>query len=133
MQDAHHIRVLLADDSPEIVSVLRALIRISSDLECVGNVSCADALPEAVKLDGPDVVLVDLTMPGRAPLEVIQEIARTHPKTRSVVFSGYDDEDTVQSALNAGASGFVSKNADIQNVMDAIREVAAGMVCVRRG
>jgi len=63
-------------------------------------------------------------MPGREPLDAVREIARSHPEVRSVVYSGYDDQATIDCALEAGARGFVSKHAEIEVFIDAVRKVA---------
>ena len=122
------IRVLCVDDSPDVIRMLQITIGREADLECTGALSSADHLIEKATADQPDVVLLDLTMPGRDPLEAVAEMARSMPDIRVLVFSGFDDQAHVDAVFQAGAWGLVSKNAEISAILAAIRQVAAGGV-----
>lgn len=125
---AKPITVLFVDDSPDIVDLLASAIRREQDLQCVGCLANASHLSQQVAQLNPDVVLVDLTMPGVDPLEAVRQIRLNHPQTRTIVYSGYDDLQTVTKAMEAGASGFVSKHQGLDNVFAAIRKVGNGEV-----
>lgn len=121
--------VLVVDDSDDIASLYRNLIDQEPDLECVGTLPDADKLVEAVQERRPNLVLLDLSMPGRSPLEVVRELAERCPETRVVFLSGYDDPDTVQAVLDAGAWGLASKHGSPPEVLSVLRRVQRGEVC----
>jgi DNA-binding NarL/FixJ family response regulator len=117
------------DDNPEILGMFRACLQ-RQGMTVVGVLQSAEGLLAAVQDQKPDVLVVDLTMPGRDPLDAVREVARTYPGVRTIVCSGYDDHATVASALAAGAVGFVSKNADIDEIVATVQRVASGQDCV---
>lgn len=125
MSDAP-VTLLLVDDSRDLTEVFALMARMEGWVRLVGVLHSADGLVAAVAEHAPDVVLLDLTMPGREPLEALGEVAREHPGTRVVVYSGYDDEQTVASAVAAGAWGFASKHLDVPGVLAVVRRVADG-------
>lgn len=118
------IKVIWTDDSADILTLFATVVRKSKDMELVGALSSADELvAECLRLN-PDVVVLDLTMPGRAPLEVAKELAEKAPDIRVLLFSGYDDPQTVQDARDSGAWGLVSKHGDTNAILTAIRRAA---------
>jgi DNA-binding NarL/FixJ family response regulator len=131
------VRVLCVDDSRDISSVLGRCISREPDMESAGSLDCADEMLATVAASRPDVVLVDMNMPGKDPLEAIREladarlldrepVAGAEPSrpVRVIVFCGRDDDEIVQSAAKAGASGFLSKDAGLPVILEAIRAVA---------
>jgi two-component system, NarL family, response regulator DesR len=120
------ISVLVVDDSDDLASMLILLIGDEPDMTCIGRLPSADALLDTVAQKKPDVVLLDLTMPGRDPLDAMAESSARSPESRVIVLSGYDDPARVDQALDRGAWGFVSKNGDLQAILTAIRTVASG-------
>lgn len=122
------IRVLCVDDSRDITTVLRQCLDREPDMECVGTLHSADDLVSQVSERRPDVVLLDMTMPGRNPLAVLRELggvaAGNHRGVRVIVFSGRDDQEVVERAAEAGARGFLSKDAEVPQILGAIREAA---------
>ncbi len=122
------ISVLCVDDSADIRDLYRQLIDAEPDLRCVGTLEGAEGLVEEVVRTEPDVVLLDLTMPGPDPLSAVEELSRRRPETRVLLFSGYDDAETADAALDAGAWGLVSKHGDSDRVLAAIRAVAGGEI-----
>jgi len=125
-------RVLCLDDNVIIAMELEAILREAKDIQCVGVLGNADNLIEEVRKNQPDVVLLDLTMPGRNPLDALKEISSSTPEVRVIVFSGYDDIATRDEAEEAGAWGFLSKSGDLQDILKLIRE-AAGKTKDREG
>lgn len=121
------IKVLIVDDSVDLVAAFSLLIRRESDLQVVGALHSADDVLPVVAQLCPDVVVMDLTMPGKDPLEAIRELSRAAPDCVVLACSGYDDPDTVSAALKAGARRCVSKHDDVDRLIGAIRGV------VRRG
>jgi DNA-binding NarL/FixJ family response regulator len=120
------IKVLCVDDSPDIASLLHAFIEAEPGLESAGCVSDAGQLLAEVKRSRPDIVILDLSMPGHDPLVILEEINREYPDTRTIVYSGYDDPENVNRAVDAGAWGYLSKDRDMAELVDAIRRVARG-------
>lgn len=120
-----NIRVLIVDDAPDLAQILERLLNNQPDLEWVGTEHNAERLIEVVRSSRADVALIDLSMPGPPTLPAIRELKAQAPSCRVIVFSGYDDEATVQAALEAGASELVSKFADVNGIFDAIRRVMA--------
>jgi DNA-binding NarL/FixJ family response regulator len=125
------IRVLWVDDSPDLLSAYTRLVRRTPGLEMIGTLDSADDLVSESARLSPDVVVIDLTMPGKEPLSAVTELSGKLPNVRSIVFSGYDDHATVQSAVDAGAWGLVPKlkGGLPGDVLGAIRRVIQGEMC----
>ena len=118
--------IVLADDHPFVRLGLRALLKTEPDLSVVGEVMDgleAVALTERLR---PDVLVLDLMMPGLSGLEVMSRVGLQAPETRVVVLSSYDREDYVLGALRSGARGYVLKDSCVVELVRAVREVAAG-------
>lgn len=122
------LRVLCVDDSEDLRDLLIVAIGAEPDMESVGALDCADDLVGQIAALRPHVVLMDLTMPGRDPLDAMKEAADKHPDSRTVVLSGYDDPERVALAADHGAWGFLPKDAPLDRMFDAIRTVARGEV-----
>ena len=118
--------ILIVEDSSDLAAVFAMTIDREPDMMCLGKLACADTLLDAIADKKPDVTLLDLTMPGRDPLEAMAEAAIRFPSCRFVVVSGYDDPAVVDEAVSRGAWGFVSKHGDPQMILAAIRAVVAG-------
>lgn len=119
-------RVLIADDHPLVRQGLRAVLAATDDLEVVGE--AADGL-EAVTLaleETPDVVLLDLQMPGLHGIEAMRQILARRPATAVLVLTMFEEDDTVFAAVGAGAAGYLLKGADGVDIVSAVRSVAAG-------
>ena len=120
------IRVLVVDDHAVVRSGLRLLIDAEDDLETVGEAgSVREAIFEA-RTTTPDLILMDVVMPGESGLEGLPKILHEHPEVKVLVLSMQDDPRYVREAFAAGASGYVLKEAADAEVVTAIREVAAG-------
>ncbi|WDI40565.1 response regulator [Bremerella sp. P1] len=130
MNDKNNIRLMIADDHAVFRAGLKLLLQTHDDLEVVGEVSDADELLDAVKQLRPDVLVLDLTMPGGSTLPLIEKLRKAIPETRILVLSMHDDLTLVRAALASGASGYVVKAAADTEVVAAIRAVATGKVFV---
>lgn len=120
------IRILLADDHAAFRSGLRALLAAFRDIVLLGEAENGDdAIRLAAELQ-PDVVLMDLNMPGIDGVGATREIVATSPHIAILVLSMYEDDDQVFSALRAGARGYLLKGADRAELVRAIRSVASG-------
>ncbi|MEU1753722.1 response regulator transcription factor [Micromonospora matsumotoense] len=120
------IRVLLVDDQPLVRAGLRVLIADAPDIEVVGE---AGTGAEAVRLARdvlPDVVLMDLRMPGTDGITATRAITAAGGPSRVLVLTTFDDDAHVHGALRAGASGFLVKDMALDDILGAVRVVAAG-------
>jgi two-component system response regulator NreC len=120
------IRVLVVDDHAIVRSGLRRVLDAENDIETVGEAPSAErAVFEALE-HKPDVVLLDVVMPGKSGIEGLPALLQAVPETRVLVLSMQDDPRYVREAFEAGASGYVLKEAADTEVVDAVRAVAAG-------
>ena len=122
------ISVLVVDDHPVVRSGLSGVLSTLAGFEVVGVAADgAEAVRETV-LHRPDVVLMDLQMPGMDGLAAIREIARVAPTTRVCVLTMFDDDDSLFAAMRAGAHGYLLKGAEQEEIARAVRAIAAGEV-----
>ena len=122
------IKVLIADDHPLIIAGIRRCTEALAEVTLVGEARSAPELLELVQSRRPDVVLMDLRMPGMNGMELIQRIRRDWPQASIVVLSACDERPTIDRALAAGASAYVLKSANTIDVGAVIRRVAGGEV-----
>jgi DNA-binding NarL/FixJ family response regulator len=120
------IRVLIADDHGLLREGIRALLASSGDIDVVGEAGDGRAAVDLCKVHDPDVVLMDIAMPGLGGLEATLELKREHPRTKVLVLTQYEDREYVRRFLKAGVSGFVLKKTAGSALADAIRSVARG-------
>jgi two-component system response regulator NreC len=120
------MRVLIVDDHALVRTGISLLLQGESDMEPVGEAgSTAEALRLARELS-PEIVLLDVTMPGGSGLDSISSLMEAAPGTKILMLSMHEDPTYVRAALEAGASGYVVKDAAFQELIEAIRRVAAG-------
>jgi DNA-binding NarL/FixJ family response regulator len=120
------IRILIADDHPLFRDGLRALLESVSDMQVIGEAATGDeALTQARTLQ-PDVILMDLKMPGMNGIEATRRILHTSPHIRILVVTMFEDDDSVFAAIRAGARGYLLKGAIQEETLRAIRAVAHG-------
>jgi DNA-binding NarL/FixJ family response regulator len=121
-----NLRVLIADDHPVVRGGLRALIDSLDGLEVVGEAADGEAAVRETQLLRPDVVLMDVRMPGLDGVEATRRIRENVPDTAVLVLTMYDDDATVFTAMRAGARGYLLKGAEQDDIVAAIRAVVAG-------
>ena len=120
------IRVLLADDHAVLRSGLRLLLDAQPDLHVVGEANDGrEALALAASLK-PDLILLDLTMPGLSGMEALPAIRKAAPETRLLILTMHDDEGYLRQALRSGATGYVLKKAADAELVSAVRAVMRG-------
>ena len=120
------LRVLLTDDHTLFRHGIRTLLAAESDMEVIGEAGNAlDAVAVAQQVR-PDVVLMDIGMPGMSSFEATRQIRKERPDTKVVFLSMYDDEDYLAECLDIGASGYVLKDSPAEQLIAAIREVSRG-------
>jgi DNA-binding NarL/FixJ family response regulator len=120
------IRVLLADDHPVVRRGLAALLGTLEEFEVVGEAEDGEAAVRETQLTKPDVVLMDVRMPGIDGVEATRRIRRAVPETAVLVLTMYEDDATVFTAMQAGAQGYLLKGAEQEDIADAIRAVSRG-------
>ena len=128
MRDGHEvpIRVLLADDHQLLRRAMRAMLEIQGPVEVVAEASDGYQATDLTDQLKPDVVLMDLAMPGLNSVEATSRIARRNPRTKVLIVTGDVDDLRVLTALRAGAHGYVVKRSDINELLVAIRAVNLG-------
>ena len=120
------IRVLIADDHPVVRSGLTALLGTLEDFEVVGEAVDGDSAARETQLLKPDVVLMDVRMPGTDGVEATRRIRAAAPDTAVLILTMHDEDATVFTAMRAGARGYLLKGAGQEEITGAIRAVAAG-------
>ena len=122
------LRIVLADDHPVVRAGLRVLIDTIKDLEVVGDAADGAAALRETLLLRPDVVLMDVRMEGVDGVEATRRIRAAAPETAVLMLTMYDDDATVFTAMQAGARGYLLKGATQEEIVAAVRAVAAGQV-----
>jgi NarL family two-component system response regulator LiaR len=120
------IRVLIADDHPVVRHGLRVLLLDQNGIDVVGEAKDGNEAIELVGRLEPDVVLMDLVMPGMGGVEATSRIVVKHPKTSVLVLTSYSSDGKLFPAIDAGALGFMLKDAGADDLVHAIRQVARG-------
>jgi two-component system, NarL family, response regulator LiaR len=126
MNEATAIRVLLVDDHAVVRSGLSAFLLAYDDLELVGEASTGDQAVALCQTAAPDVILMDLVMPGMDGAEATARIRETCSSVQVIALTSFKDEDLVQRALQAGAIGYLLKNVSADELAAAIRSAHAG-------
>jgi DNA-binding NarL/FixJ family response regulator len=120
------VRVVLADDQPLVRAALRMVITDAPDLEVVGEAGTGTEAVRLAETVRPNVVVMDIRMPGMDGIEATRLITTGSGSAHVIVLTTFDDDDYVYSALRAGASGFLVKDMALDDILAAIRVVAAG-------
>ena len=123
---ADPLRILIADDHPLFRDGLRALLQAAPDMELVGDATTGDEAASLAAELQPDVVLMDIQMPGRSGVEATRRIVQGSPHIRVLVVTMFEDDRTVFAAMRAGARGYVLKGASSSEMLRAIQAVGGG-------
>lgn len=126
VESVGNIRVLLADDHPIVRSGIRALLERASDIEVVGEALDGDQVLALVGELAPDVLLLDMQMPGMNGVEVARQLQEAATQVRILALSAYDDERYIEGLLNCGAAGYLTKEEALDTIVEAVRGVARG-------
>jgi two-component system invasion response regulator UvrY len=125
-QQTSGISILLVDDHPVVRQGYRRVLENQGDFHVVAEADSAASAYSAYKTHAPDVVVMDISMPGASGLEAIRNIRSRSPRARILVFSMHSEAAQVKAAFNAGASGYVTKSSDPAVLVQTIRSVARG-------
>lgn len=120
------IRVLIADDHAILRTGLKSLFSTQKDIEVVGEASDGTTAIELTGQKHPNVVLMDLSMPGMYGVEATAELVKRHPAVNVLILTTFGTSDSIDRALKSGASGAILKTADFSELLAAIRKVSAG-------
>ncbi|HET8617200.1 MAG TPA: response regulator transcription factor [Actinomycetales bacterium] len=121
------IRVAIADDQPLVRSGLTMILTAETDVEVVGQAADGGAALELVAATSPDVLLLDVQMPGMDGLAVMDQIATLELSTRVLMLTTFDLDEYVYRAMRAGASGFLVKDMPGEDIVTAVRQAARGV------
>lgn len=126
MPEEMQIRVVVCDDHELVRKGLRSVLEGVEGLRVVGEAADADAALKAVAADPPDVVIMDVRLPGRSGIEACREIRSAFPDTKVLMITAHADDEALFSSIMAGAAGFVLKQVRGADLVGAVRQVAAG-------
>lgn len=120
------IRVLMIDDHPIVRSGIRMLLEKAGDIEVVGEADRGDDAVGLLKRLKPDVLLLDMEMPGKTGVEVAREVEAAQLPVRVLALSAHDDEEYIMNLLANGAAGYLTKEEALDTIVDAVHGVANG-------
>lgn len=123
---SQRIRILIVDDHAILRQALRLMLESEPELEVVGDAANGREAVAMTEKEMPDVVLMDMVMPGLNGLEATRQIRKRCPKTRVLILTGYMEDEQILSALRAGAAGYVVKRSDTEELLLGIRAVHRG-------
>ena len=122
------LKVLIADDHPLVLQGVRKALEASEDIDVVGEARSGEELLALVERRNPDLVLLDLNMPGLHGLDCVAELKRRWPEIKTVVLSASDDRHSIDSSLLAGASSYILKSVSPVDIPSVLRQAANGAV-----
>lgn len=120
------IQVVLVDDHPVVRQGVRSLLANHADIQVVGEADSAAALLSLLAQQQPDVILLDVRLPGKNGIDLAHQLKRDWPAVKIIVLTTYEDDEYLFGALRAGAEGYLLKSASPEMLASAIRQVAAG-------
>lgn len=120
------INVILIDDHHIVRDGIKILLMNIKDIEVIGEASNGDELFELLKTADPDVLILDIVMPGMSGIEITAKVKREYPDVKVIILSANTEDDSVFDSLKAGAHGYLPKNAKREELLDAVYMVAAG-------
>jgi DNA-binding NarL/FixJ family response regulator len=126
--DQSQIKVLIADDHPLLIAGIRRTLEQNDDIEIVGEAHSGPELMQLVERRSPDVVLMDLRMPGVIGTQAIERLHESHPELKMVVLSACDDRPSIDAALSAGANAYIVKSVNTSDIASVIRQASGGAV-----
>lgn len=125
------IRVVIVDDHPIVREGLRLMLATSDDLVLVGDAADGAAALRVIDEVQPDVVLLDMRMPGMSGLEILESIRQTWPRIAVLILTTYDEDELILRGFQAGASGYLLKESSLETLFHAIRAAARGEVVMQ--
>lgn len=120
------MKVVICDDQAIVRDGLELLLKLEKDISIVGLAQEGAEAVELVEKNGPDLVLMDLKMPGMNGVEATRQIRAAHPETKILVLTTFDDDEWVFDAIRAGASGYLLKDTPREKLVEAVRGTTTG-------
>jgi two-component system invasion response regulator UvrY len=120
------IKIIIADDHPLFRRGLKHALEETSDIEVIGEASNGDNLLSMIKSNNLDMVLLDISMPGKSGLDLLKQLKSEHSKLPILILSVYPEEQYAVRFIKAGASGYLTKESAAEKLAEAIRKIAAG-------
>jgi DNA-binding NarL/FixJ family response regulator len=120
------VRILVVDDHPVVRDGLRLMVETQDSMKVVAEAASGEAALVAFAEHLPDVVVMDLRLPGMSGAQAAAALQRDHPQAKVIILTSYGQEAEIEAALKAGARAFLRKDADRGQLLDAIRTVSAG-------
>lgn len=120
------IRVMVVDDHPVVRKGIIAMLETEPDMTVVGECSSGEQAVETARRAQPNVILMDLVMPGIGGIEAIRQIKQNHPKIQVLVLTSFTGTDQIMPSLSAGATGYLLKDSDPMDLLKAIRKLNSG-------
>jgi DNA-binding NarL/FixJ family response regulator len=120
------IKVLIVDDHAVVRLGLNTLLSDEKEIMIVGEAANADQAMAQIELHKPDVIILDIQIPGKNGIEVCKDVISQHPKTKVVMLTSHTSEDFISQAIRAGASGYVLKQVGNEELLRAIKAAHAG-------
>lgn len=127
------IRVMLVDDQTLVRQGVRSLLDLADDIEVVEEAADGQAAINLVPDTQPDVLLLDMRMPGKNGLDVLRELGARNALPPTIILTTFDDDELVLEGLRAGARGYLLKDVTLEELLNAVRTVAEGKTLVRVG
>ncbi len=125
------IRVALVDDQTLVRQGVRSLLELSDEIKVIGEAADGESAIETIPEMNPDVLLLDMRMPGKSGLDVMVELGQKNLLPPTIILTTFDDDELVLSGIRAGARGYLLKDVALEELVDAVKEVAAGKTIVK--
>jgi DNA-binding NarL/FixJ family response regulator len=125
------IRVVLVDDQTLVRKGVRSLLELADDIEVVGEAGDGASAIELVPELNPDVLLLDMRMPGKSGIDVLNELTARDTLPPTIILTTFDDDDLVLAGIRAGARGYLLKDVALEELLSAVRTVAKGGTLVK--
>ena len=125
-ESANRVRVLIADDHALVREGLRKVLELDDAIQLAGEAASASETLSRLQQGGVDLVLLDLLMPGCTDVDLIERIVKAHPKLPVLVLTMHADPHIARRALEAGATGYLTKDISTELLIEAVHQVAAG-------
>lgn len=126
MKSENNIRVAVLDDDAEFRELISITVRNGEGLECVGLYATCDEAVRKIEEDTPDILLLDIAMPGKSGIESIREIKRRYPSLDILMLTVLSDDDKVFESIRRGAVGYILKKSPSSKLLEAIKEAHQG-------